>query len=203
MSARKKRLFAAAAVSALLLIAVGAYAARHLYTKTYGVELTPSRDFSPRQVTYYLQNDPKWGDDAIGDSGRAMKSIGCLISCVAGSMCELGVQITPGQLNSALTEIGGYERDNLIWHKLNDAFPDIDYKYSRIFTSDTIESDLENGLLPIVNVKYKGGGVTHWVIIVGAENGEFMVYDPLNSELEPIPLSAHGRVYAYRTLIAN
>ena len=183
------------------LITLGLYAGRHYYIKTYGIELMPSKKFQITTKEYYLQHDSRWRNDAIGMSNSTMRSAGCLIACVASSLNSFDIQITPGLLNSKLTEAKAYANDLLIWHKLNKIFPKIDYKYSRIFTSNTIDKDLEAGLLPIVNVKYKRNGVTHWVIIVGAENGDYMIYDPFNTELKPIPLSVHGKVYAYRVLI--
>ena len=49
--------------------------------------------------------------------------------------------------------------------------------------------------------KNHGSGATHWLLVIGAKNGEFSIYDPLSKNKEPIPLSAHGKVYAYRVLV--
>ena len=76
----------------------------------------------------------------------------------------------------------------------------VNYSYSRVFSSRTIENDLRNNRLPIVNVRYNGTGITHWVIIVGAKDGNFFIFDPLNKNETPIPLHMHGKVYAYRVL---
>ena len=201
LSKGKKRILAGILVFSVVIFgAAGFYAGRHYYTKTFGIKIKPSKDFPITEITYFLQNDPAWGDDIIGKSNSRMSNTGCLISCVASSLNELDVQITPGELNAKLTEIGGYEYDILLWYKLNEVFTTIDYKYNRFFSSDTIDQLLEDKLLPIVNVKYLNGNATHWVMIVGAENGEYMVFDPLNAEMDPIPLSIHGKVYAYRVL---
>jgi hypothetical protein len=45
-----------------------------------------------------------------------------------------------------------------------------------------------------------GSGISHWVLIIGADAGDFLIYDPLNKEKAPIPLSTHGNVYSYRVL---
>jgi len=45
-----------------------------------------------------------------------------------------------------------------------------------------------------------GTGVTHWLLIIGAAEEDFLAYDPLNPNLEPIKLSRHGNVYSYRVL---
>ena len=74
------------------------------------------------------------------------------------------------------------------------------YSYERIFTEKNIEADLKQGLLPIVSVKYLGNGGSHWVMIIGAKDGDFLIYDPLNDNKTPIPLSTHGKVFSYRVL---
>jgi hypothetical protein len=88
----------------------------------------------------------------------------------------------------------------LIWYKINEVFPDIDYRYGRIFSREKIEKDLEKGLLPIVNVKYNKTGITHWVLIVGAKDGEFIICDPLGDGSSSRLLSEHRNVFAYRVL---
>ena len=189
------------AAVAVCVVAFAIYAGQNYFTKFFGKTLTPSGDFEVHGVEYYLQNDPEWSDDVIGGSGRRMGGTGCLVTCIASAITDLGVPVTPKEVNERLGAVGGYQGADVIWYKINEAFPEIDYKYSRVFSSETIESDLESGLLPIVNVKYKRGGVTHWLLVVGAEGGEFLVYDPLNAEKAPIGLSVHGRVYAYRVLV--
>lgn len=93
-----------------------------------------------------------------------------------------------------------FSRADLIWYKINEAVPEVDYRYNRIFNSRTIENDLKKGLLPIVNVRYLGTGVTHWVLIVGAKDGEFIICDPMDDGYSTRLLSEHGNVYAYRVI---
>lgn len=196
----KRIVLVCVAVLLTALLILGIYGGAVLYIRKIGISLSPGKDYPVREITYYLQGDPEWGSDGIGDSSTSMAAAGCLISCVASSMTEMGLETTPDELNGALTGVDGFEGDILLWYKLNEAYPEIDYSHSRIFSSGTIQRDLEAGKLPIVKVYYKGGGVQHWLLVLGAENGEFMVMDPMNAELEPIPLSTHGKVYAYRVL---
>lgn len=188
-----------------ILIIAGAvfilYIFRTRTIRIIGTTLTPKKDHDIHEVQYFLQNDPAWAQDSIGSSNYKMGGAGCLITCVASSISDLGVAITPQELNQKLTAIDGYQNGaDLIWYKINEAVPEVDYYYSRVFSSETIEKDLDKGLLPIVKVKFHGFGAQHWLLIVGAQDGEFMVLDPLNSEKKVIPLSTHGRAYAYRVL---
>lgn len=175
------------------------YIFRTRSTKLAGITLIPSRDFPVADIPYYLQNDPKWSTDKIGNTTSTMGSTGCLITCVAVSLNHLGVEVTPQELNQALTEINGYQGADLIWYKINEAYSSVDYSYGRTFSSDTIENDLESGRLPIVNVRINGVA-THWAMIVGAADGDFLIFDPLNKDKMPIPLKKYGKVYAYRVL---
>ena len=184
----------------IIILIGGYYVIASRVIKYEGIELTPSRDYPVSTITYYLQNDPQWSNDIIGHSNSRMGGAGCLVTCVASAISYLGIDMTPQEVNEKLTAVEGYDNNELIWYKINDAIPEIEYKYSRIFSRNTIEKDLREGLLPIVNVKLHGSGITHWLLIIGAKNGVFLVYDPLNKDLEPIPLSTHGKVYAYRVL---
>ena len=203
----KRRLFVLLIILLIAFFIAGTitaiYVCRVYYIKTYGLVLTPTKDYEIHDIEYYLQNDPAWGDERLGRTDRRLAGAGCLIACVSSAATDLGVQVTPKELNQKLTEIDGFQGAELIWYKINEVYPEIDYKYSRIFRSATIEADLKSGLLPIINVKYKGDGITHWLLVIGAKDGEFLVYDPLNAERAPMKLSAHGRVYAYRVLIPS
>jgi hypothetical protein len=181
----------------------GYYVIRSKYIKSFGITLTPSRDFSIHKTTQYLQNDTLWSSDNIGNTSLTMGGAGCLITCVAVSLSDIGIAITPQELNKKLTDIDGYIKGELIWYKINNIFPSVNYSYKRVFSSRTIENDLSNNMLPIVNVRFNGNGVTHWVIIVGAKDGNFLIFDPFDPFIKnetPISLNTHGKVYAYRVL---
>lgn len=189
------------AVVLLLALATGGYTAASLYIKNTGITLHPGRDIETIAVTGHLQNDPAWGSDAIGHSSYSMAGAGCLICCAAASATHLGIPVTPGQLNERLTAADGYDGALLLWDKLTEILPGIGYRSRRIFTANTLLDDLDAGLLPIVKVHYRHGGAQHWVLVVGAQDGDFMVLDPLQADGKPVPLAAtHGKVYAYRIL---
>lgn len=200
---RKRLYYSLLTFSCIIIIAVmifAFYAGRVYYIKYFGVNLVPKKDYPVQVSSYYRQNDPAWQDIEIGTSKRRMGSTGCLISCVSTTISQLSSPVTPEEFNTKLTEVNGFQGADLIWYKINEAYPDINYRYSRIFSNKTIESDLEKGSLPIVNVKYNKTGVTHWVIIVGAKDGEFIICDPLGDGYTTKLLSEHGKVYAYRVL---
>ena len=47
--------------------------------------------------------------------------------------------------------------------------------------------------------EYKGSGIHHWVLVVGASDDDFLVVDPLSDRL--YPFRAWKQAYAYRVLV--
>jgi hypothetical protein len=203
----KRKLFICCFIILATILVIGVililYITRVFYIRDCGINLKPSKNHELHKIQYYLQNDDDWASDLIGNTNRRMGGAGCLITCVASAMTDLGVLVTPKEVNSALSNNDGFQGADLIWYKIHESFPEIDYKYTRIFSNSTIENDLALGLLPIVNVKINGNGATHWLLVIGAADGEFLAYDPLNSDKEPIYLSKHGNVYSYRVLVRS
>jgi len=172
------------------------------YVKYVGIDIKPSRDHDPIIIKYYLQNDLSWASDNLGSSTSTLGGAGCLISSLASAITHVDSDIDPQQLNNKLTAVDAYTDDGeLIWYKIKDAIPSVDYRYTRVPSSATIEKDLREGRLPIVNVRFHKNGVTHWVLIVGTQDGEFLISDPLNHDLTYLPLSIHGKIYAYRVIV--
>ncbi len=200
----KKRLYysllGVSFVAFIAIVILALYAGRVYYIKTLGISLIPTKNYEVPALSYYRQNDPAWQDEKIGDSQKRMGSTGCLISCVSTAISQLDEPVTPKEFNDRLTQVDGFQSADLIWYKINEVFPSIDYRYSRTFNNRMIESDLKKGLLPIINMRYHKTGITHWVIIVGAHEGEFIICDPLDDGHSTQLLSEHGKVYAYRVI---
>jgi hypothetical protein len=202
-SGKKQLYYSLLGVSLVIVITIvilALYVGRVYYIKNFGIRLIPTQDYAVPELSYYRQNDPEWKNEEIGASQRKMGSTGCLVSCVSSAISQLDSPVTPKEFNDSLTQVNGFQGADLIWYKINEAFPNIDYRYSRTFSNRMIESDLEKGLLPIVNVKYHKTGITHWVIITGAKDGEFIICDPLGDGHSTRLLSDHGKVYAYRVI---
>ena len=204
LASRRAKIVLAACLAILLLAALclGGYLLAYRNIQNNGITLSASRDIAPPAVEVYLQNDPTWAGDTIGNSTTTLGSAGCLISCAAMAISQFGSRVTPAQVNQAMTAVDGFDYDEFLWYRVKEAFPGLDYRYQRVFDSGTIERDLEDGLLPIVKVRYHGNGAQHWLLVVGAAGGEFLVIDPLDTGRQPVPLNGtHGRVYAYRVLV--
>jgi len=197
--------YAVISVLAIIIIAatcLGAYAGTVLWIKKIGITVKPSKAYQPAMIQYYLQNDPRWRSDSLGTSDSSMGRSGCLVTSIAASIDYLGVKIDPKELNKVFTEKNVYTAGGeVIWYKIKEVVPGIDYYYQRIFGRRTLENDLKQGRLPIVQVRYNGKGIFHWVLIVGADEEDFLIMDPLRQDKQLIKLSTHGKVYAYRVMV--
>ena len=70
------------------------------------VQAVPQEDYAVADVAYFLQNDPQWASDILGESRYRMGRSGCLVSCIASSLTAQGFDTDPGLLNAAFTENG-------------------------------------------------------------------------------------------------
>lgn len=185
-----------------MFLVIGAYVAAAFYIKNIGLELKASKVFDYSQsVEYFLQNDSRWANQKLGNSDRTLAEQGCTITDVAMVLHYLGNEINPALLNKKLIQNNAYTGNgDLLWYELEEIFP-VKYKFKRVFSAGTLERDLENGVLPLVRVKYGEKGLEHWVLIVGADGSDFLLMDPLNKNKTLTRLSEYGRVYAYRAIV--
>lgn len=172
--------------------------------KRAGVDIEPDADIEPLTDIVYLQNDDRWKDEYLGETDFTLESQGCLTCVIAMNLNYFGYDLLPSDVNNVFIQRDVYTDDGeLLWYKINSVYSNITYEYEKVFNSKMINEDLQSGWLPIVKVRYKKTGIYHWVLIVGANENEFLILDPLEQSQEPIPLREHGKVYAYRVLKLN
>lgn len=190
----------------LSVAVVVSVAGLHYVYQTYkirgvGIEVTPTQaHVYEGELTPFMQTDEQWAEDRLGNSPYTLAEEGCVVTVVSSVLESFGFDTDPQQLNLQLTEAGAYTKQGeLLWYRLEELFPGVEYHYERVFDEDDLKSDLEDGGYPLVKVKYSGNGEWHWVAIVGSDESEFWVLDPLAPE-GVVALREHGRVYAYRIL---
>lgn len=171
-----------------------------------GIAVKPMGDYPARQVIAYYQRDERWKEDALGNSGFSMGGSGCLTSCIASALSTeaealgTGFSITPGELNRIFGEQEVYNaQGDIVWAQIKEALPWIQVVVASSVKEKEIESLLADGHYPIVKVKAGGHGASHWVLLVGSRDGEYLCMDPLEPDGELVPLSRHGgMVYRMR-----
>ena len=162
------------------------------------VKIKPTNEYRVNEnIVMYRQDDDSWAQDFLGESQYTMESSGCLVTCISSAVTMNGAQMTPGLANEIFSMNEVFDSEgNLQWEKVNE----IEGYHAKVFTeasNEVIEECLMAGKYPIARVRMHGLGNFHYVLIVGAEDGEYICMDPLQDELTK--LSAYGnRVYALR-----
>ena len=72
----------------------------------------------------YLQSDKLWAEVTLGQSGKTMRSNGCLVCCLAEYFTRCSIECSPYALCIQLNSVDGFDtRGQLIWSKLHMLFP--------------------------------------------------------------------------------
>ena len=191
---RKKIILPLIVIIAILLLLVGGI----FWRLHHSIKIKPSKEYEVgKEVVLYRQDDPDWADDELGKSGYIMKSSGCLVSCIASAVTTGGEDITPKSMNELFSNNNVYDSEgNIQWENIDK----IEGYHTEVFdkaSNEAIEKCLDAGNCPIVLVRMGGIGNFHFILIVGAENGDYICMDPL--EDTPTKRSDYGgRVYAVR-----
>jgi hypothetical protein len=132
----KKIIIAMLVLVFIPVLAFGTYAALVLGIKKVGVRLKPGKSFEiPEHVKIFRQDDPKWAQECLGNSSYRLGGHGCLLA-VLGTTIDYHNGEVAGldELNALFTENGVYTAGgDIIWYKIKDTFPQLDYSYNRIF----------------------------------------------------------------------
>jgi hypothetical protein len=188
-----------AIIVAVALVGVIALAAWwFLLGRRAEVRLSPvSAEAVPRSALptepIYLQADPKWAGEKIGGSGEPLRWIGCTICCLSMALAHHGVQEDPGNLNRKLKASDGYTYRG--WVKW-DALRRVTAERVRVIlpqnpSHQDIDAALAEGSPVLVKVVLRSG-VQHWVLLVGRDQKEYLMKDPLGDGRSLQPLSSLG-----------
>ena len=111
------------------------------------------------------------------------------------SKIRRGACVTAGELNQIFSEKQVYnQQGDIVWGRIEEVMPDVGVSVAGTVDGEQIEALLDEGRYPIVKVKVGGDGASHWVLIVGSDEGGYLCMDPLKEDGELVPLSRHGGV---------
>lgn len=197
---RKKKII----VAGILILAVCFFTGMFFFfrlKRDRSVAIKPKGEYPAGKVAAYCQRDERWKEDTLGNSGFSMGGSGCLTSCIASALSAeaealgTGFSMTPGELNRMFSEQEVYNaQGDIVWAQIKEALPQTQVVVASSVKEKEIESLLAGGHYPIVKVKAGGHGASHWVLLVGSKDGEYLCMDPLEPDGELIPLSRHGGV---------
>lgn len=129
------------------------------------------------------QKDDRWRYDQLGTSNTTIGGYGCLITSVSMMLKYFGFDTDPSRLNKLLKENGGFHNGNLFeWGTLERLFPGVSgYTRFEYAALDKIDAKLAQKIPVIINVDYVPNTPAideHWVLVVGKENGSYIINDP-------------------------
>ena len=150
----------------------------------------------------HLQKDKRWAADQLGTSTGTLGSHGCLVSSVAMACSDLGVKLTPKELNERLKHADGFQPQGwVVWNaipRVTEGRLTADYHSSS--SHKVMDAALERGAYPVLKY-FLAGGIQHWCVIVGKEGLEYLARDPLRDDKEPVKLSElTAKIYAVRVI---
>ncbi len=130
-------------------------------------------------VSLFLQGDPAWGQDQLGESVHTIGQVGCAMTSAAMVMKFYGIDTDPGRLNVFLRENGGYDEDNdLRWEGPVALAPDrVRHVYEDLPSYYLMDSNLLHGNPVIVRLRLPNG-ITHFVVVMGKEGFDYLIRDP-------------------------
>ena len=136
----------------------------------------------------YLQTDPRWAADRLGNSSDTMGSDGCLVTAVAMAVTNRGVPLDPDHLNRRLRAADAFTpRGWLIWSGVSDA---TEGRATAIYHDSVspalIRQCMADGAYPLVRFILPNGR-SHWAMIVAEDaNGHYRMRDPLRASRSPL-----------------
>ena len=200
MYRRKKIIWILTGAAILGLAAAALLVWRHTGAGGEGTTIQSTKAQPLPEAVYYLQKDEEWAADPLGESRFTMGSSGCLVTCLATLFDLYGESVTPGELNRLFTEQGVYNASgDVIWGNISSVYPEATVTVYKTVDEQAIEAALDQQQYPLVRVKNLGDGYWHWVLLLGSGDDGYLCMDPLYSEKEARPLSAHGNtVYSWR-----
>lgn len=135
----------------------------------------------------FLQKDPRWGQDRLGNTSDSMASDGCLVTAAAMALANLGFTTNPSDLNTRLTSTQSFTpRGWLIWDGIRKVTEGrAKAIYHDEVSEETIDSCMLDGQYPLVQFYLKNGR-SHWAMIVKRDQRGYHMRDPLRPSKRPL-----------------
>jgi len=149
-----------------------------------------------------LQKDKRWAHEQLGPSDCTLGSHGCLVTSVAMACSNLGVKLTPKELNERLKKNDGFLPQGwVVWNAIPKVTDQrLTAEYHSVTKHAVMDEALERGAYPVVKY-FLIGGIQHWCVIVGKEGREYLARDPLRDDARPVKLSElTAKIYAVRVI---
>ncbi len=191
---KKPVAWAALPVIAVIVLAAWWYLAKRggdVHLSPWSEQAVPRATLAAEPI--FLQTDARWANETTGGSGEPLSAVGCTICCLSMALGQHGIALDPSELNGKLKQADGFtERGWIRWEaleKITDRRVCVDLP--RRPSHRVIEDALRAGCPVLVKVLLRPG-VYHWVLVVGREEKEYLIKDPLGHGTSLDRLSSYG-----------
>lgn len=154
-----------------------------------------------RGIPYYLQNDPQWAAEPIGGSNEQMAAVGCTVSALAMGLTAVGHPVDPLTLSRELKQHGGFTANGfVIWGAVGEITNGRVKVELPALSHEAIDAELSKNRPVIVKILLQDR-IQHWVLVVGKQDTDYLIMDPLNGEKSLMRLSDRSSaIHAIRVL---
>jgi hypothetical protein len=190
-SRRRIALFAIAILGIVLVAVLSAWLCKGRLAPSGGL-LFPWR--VELAVPPFRQAAEQWRNDRLGWSRGTLGAEGCAIASTAMVLKSYGIDTDPQRLNWYLSANGGYtDQGWLYWERAADLAPDrVRHVYEDDASYFLIDWNLLRGNPVIVRLRLSSG-ITHFVVIAGKQDFDYLIRDPGNGAEKGIyPLKEIG-----------
>ncbi len=157
-----------------------------------------SNCISSGEYSTWLQGDPQWGNTPMGNSGKNIHQIGCLVTSVSMLIAKSGVEVNPsispfnpGTFVEFLNKNGGFSSGgNFNWSAATAAAPSFVYRGKISVAGMSREQKLrriqellsQKGVYVVAEVKGNTG--QHWVAIDSVSGSVVNMMDPASQSTD-------------------
>ena len=129
------------------------------------------------------QVDERWRYNKLGTSNSTIGGYGCLITSVSMMLNYFGFDTDPARLNRLLIDNGGFYNGNLfVWNSIPRFYPPVTfgyrYSYAALYKIDEQLAQNKPAIIHVDFVPTTPSVEEHWVLVVGKENGSYIINDP-------------------------
>ena len=154
-----------------------------------------------RGIPYYLQNDPQWASEPVGGSNEPMASVGCTVSALAMGLTAVGHPVDQLTLGRNLKQRGGFTANGfVIWQAVSEVTGGRVKVELPPLSHEAIDAELARNR-PVIAKIFLQDRIQHWVLVVGKQDTDYLIMDPLNGEKSLLRLSDRSSaIHAIRVL---
>lgn len=132
-------------------------------------------------VPLFSQGDPNWATNTYGGSAYNIQAKGSALCCLAMALNYEGIQTDPGALDTLMNNDNDFVGTSVNWDAATrDASADtLEFQAYRTTDLQYLSQILADNYPVIVGVNLNAAGVpTHFVLVVGYHNGQYLINDP-------------------------